>query len=231
MVECDLPKVDMWVRFPLPAPKFFVIIFLFFSLCVAPQVSAQEYSPPGIFHKIKSGQTLWGIARIYGVDILDLMKFNRLKGPSLIYAGRYLFIPGTKKSVESEGKQGYTSERYKSVKGSSFMWPVRGKVSSRMHGIEIACRKFSPVKAAEKGVIASAGIFRGYGNIVIIDHRNGYYTIYAHNERNISSRGEEIKKGQQIAIAGSTGRTEQPCVYFEIRKGAKALNPLAYLPR
>ena len=114
MVECDLPKVDMWVRFPLPAPKFFVIIFLFFIFTTS--LSAQEYSPPGIFHKIKSGQSLWGIARIYGVDILDLMKFNRLKGPSLIYAGRYLFIPGAKKAVESKGKQGYTSKRYKRVK-------------------------------------------------------------------------------------------------------------------
>jgi len=210
--------------------KYSIILFFLFFI-FSTSLLAQEYSPPGIFHKIKSGQTLWTIAGIYGVDILDLMKFNRLKGPSLIYAGRYLFIPGAKKTVESKWKQGYTSKRYKRVKGSSFMWPVRGKVSSRRHGIEIACRKFSPVKAAEKGVIASAGILRGYGNIVIIDHRNGYYTIYAHNERNISSRGEEIKKGQQIAIAGSTGRTEDPCVYFEIRKGAKALNPLAYLPR
>ena len=225
MVECDLPKVEMWVRFPLPAPVFFIFIFFFTT-----QLLAQEYSPPGIFHEIRHGQTLLSIARAYGADILDIVKYNRLKEPSLIYAGRYLFIPGAKTPIK--GMDGYQSvvKKYKSIP-SSFMWPVKGKVIERKRGIEIVCPKFSPVKAVEKGVVASAGILRGYGNIIIIDHCNGFYTIYAHNERNLSSRGDEVKKGDTIAIAGSTGRTEQPCVYFEIRKGAKSVNPLAYLPR
>jgi murein DD-endopeptidase MepM/ murein hydrolase activator NlpD len=224
------------MRLFLIRDKIKILSFFLFFLFVS-QLAAQEYSPPGIFHKIKRGQSLWSIARTYGVDILDLMKFNRLKEPSLIYAGRYIFIPGVKRSITSGGNYRYKSKRYKIGK-SPFIWPVKGKVTSnfgfhggkRRHGIEIACAELSIVRASDKGIIASAGILRGYGNIIIIDHRNGYYTIYAHNQRNMTSRGETVKKGQQIALAGSTGRASQSCVYFEIRKGAKAVNPLRYLP-
>ena len=216
----------------------FGFIFFFLLLFFTTSLLAQEYSQPGIFHEIKRGETLWGIAQAYGVDILDLMKFNRLSEPSLIYAGRYLFIPGAKKPVDVKEEYIYESKENRTGK-TSFMWPVKGKVVSlfgfhggrRRNGIEISCPNFSIVKASEKGVVASAGILRGYGNIIIINHDNGYYTIYAYNHRNLSSRGDIVKKGQQIAVSGSTGRAGGPSVYFEIRKGANAVNPLTYLPR
>lgn len=234
MVECNLPKVDMGVRFSLPAPHVLLIIYILAGSFV--WSFAQEYSPPGIFHEIRTGETLWSIARAYSVDILELMKYNSLNEPSLIYAGRYLFIPGARTPIRVSNNRP-RPVKYK-VGKSSFIWPVKGKVISRFgfyggrrrRGIEIACSRFSSVKAAEKGVVASAGILRGYGNIIIIDHHNGYYTIYAHNQRNIASKGDEVERGEQIAIAGSTGRTSEPCVYFEIRKGSKAVDPLKYLP-
>lgn len=238
MVECNLPKVDMGVRFSLPAPKNLALILIMFTLIFPLGLFAEGiYSPPGIFHKIKTGQTLWGIAQAYGVDILELMRLNRLSEPSLIYAGRYLFIPGVKDSLNiSESKPDYL-EDYKG-KDFYFIWPVRGKIVSffglhggrRRNGIEIACPRYSEIKSAEKGEVVSSGLLRGYGHIIIVDHHNGYYTIYAHNHLNLSSRGKIVEKGERIALAGSTGRADEPGLYFEIRKGARALDPLTYLP-
>lgn len=210
---------------------------LFFLI---PQISAEELcSPPGIFHKIKRGQTIWSIARAYGIDILEIMKYNNLEEPSLIYAGRYLFIPGANRPLNEVSPAYQIEYNARTNEKTRFIWPVQGKAVSffgfykgrRRNGIEIACRPLTPVNASEKGVVVSAGIIRGYGNMIIVDHRNGFHTIYGYNERNLASRGEEVEKGEQIAIAGSTGRTDIPSLYFEIRKGSDAVDPFVYLPR
>ncbi len=116
-----------------------------------------------------------------------------------------------------------------------FIWPVRGKVISSygpkangLHndGINIAVPEGTPVHAAQSGVVAYAGNeLKGYGNLLLIRHSNGWVTAYAHNSKLLVKRGDRVVRGQEISLAGKTGSVVTPQVHFEIRKGAKALNP------
>lgn len=125
--------------------------------------------------------------------------------------------------------------------GSTFLWPVRGKIISRFgakeggrhnDGINIGARRGTTVVAAENGVVAYAGNeLRGFGNLLLIKHADGYMTAYAHNDSLLVGRGARVKKGQPIARVGSTGSVGSPQLHFEIRKGRKAVDPMRYLPR
>jgi len=124
--------------------------------------------------------------------------------------------------------------------GKGFVWPVRGKVISNfgakdkgLHndGINIAAPMGSPVQAAENGVVAYAGNeLRGFGNLLLIKHANGYVTAYAHNGKLLVQRGDKVKKGQPIATVGTTGSVTTPQLHFELRKGKKALDPRKIMP-
>ena len=125
--------------------------------------------------------------------------------------------------------------------GKTFLWPVRGKVISRFggqqsgqhnDGINIGAKRGTTVLAAENGVVAYAGNeLRGFGNLLLIKHADGYMTAYAHNEALLVGRGAKVRKGQPIARVGSTGSVGSPQLHFEIRKGRKSVDPLRYLPR
>ncbi|HDN25928.1 MAG TPA: M23 family metallopeptidase [Thioploca sp.] len=117
-------------------------------------------------------------------------------------------------------------------------WPLKqGRVSSgfgwrgrRMHkGIDIADKKGTPILAVEYGVIVLSKYMRGYGLIVEIKHSDMYTTRYAHNRKNLVKVGEQVNKGQLIALVGSTGRATGPHVHFEVRQSGVAINPLKYL--
>ena len=125
------------------------------------------------------------------------------------------------------------------VLGKEFQWPVRGRVISsfgvkakglRNDGINIAAKRGSPVRAAESGIVAYAGNeLRGFGNLLLLKHSDGWVTAYAHNDKLLVKRGEKIKKGQNIATVGSTGNVRTPQLHFELRKGKRARDPKKYL--
>src|SRR5205085_10019665 len=110
----------------------------------------------------------------------------------------------------------------------SFRWPVRGRViagygaktsGKQNDGINVAVPEGTPVKAAEDGVVTYAGNeLKGYGNLVLIKHSNGYVTAYAHTSELLVKRGDSIKRGQVIAKSGQTGEVGSPQLHFEIRK-------------
>ncbi len=116
-----------------------------------------------------------------------------------------------------------------------FRWPARGRViqgfkSGGNDGINIAVPEGTPVKAAEGGVVKYAGSeLKGYGNLVLIQHPNGYVLAYAHNGELDVKRGDQVKRGQTIAKAGQTGNVTTPQVHFELRKGATPVDPTGYL--
>lgn len=116
-----------------------------------------------------------------------------------------------------------------------FRWPVRGRVvtgfrAGTSDGIKLAVPQGTAVKAAEDGVVAYAGNeLRGYGNLVLVRHSNGYVTAYAHNAGVSVRRGEQVRRGQTIATAGQTGNVSSPQLHFEIRRGATPVDPLALL--
>jgi murein DD-endopeptidase MepM/ murein hydrolase activator NlpD len=88
----------------------------------------------------------------------------------------------------------------------------------------------TPVKAAEDGTVAYAGKeLKGYGNLVLVRHPNGYVTAYAHAKELLVKRGDQVKRGQVIARSGQTGNVNTPQLHFEIRKGSSPLDPTRFL--
>jgi murein DD-endopeptidase MepM/ murein hydrolase activator NlpD len=121
----------------------------------------------------------------------------------------------------------------------TFRWPVRGKVITAYgakangkanDGINLAVPEGTPVKAADDGVVAYSGNeLKGYGNLVLIRHSNGYVTAYAHASELMVKRGDTIKRGQVIAKSGQSGEVQSPQLHFEIRKGSSPVDPLQFL--
>lgn len=122
---------------------------------------------------------------------------------------------------------------------SSFRWPVRGRViagfgpkpnGQRNEGINLAVPEGTSVKAAEDGVVAYAGNeLKGYGNLVLVRHSGSYVTAYAHASELKVKRGDKVKRGQIIALAGQTGGVSSPQLHFEIRKGSTPVDPMQYM--
>jgi murein DD-endopeptidase MepM/ murein hydrolase activator NlpD len=122
-----------------------------------------------------------------------------------------------------------------------FIWPVQGKVISAFgrrdtgvhnDGINIACEPGAPVKAADSGTVVYDGNeLAAYGNLLLVRHSSGFVTAYAHNKKLLVKRGDPVKQGQTIALAGSTGDVDRPQLHFEIRKGDRAVDPNRYLSR
>ena len=97
-------------------------------------------------------------------------------------------------------------------------------------GINLAVPEGTPVKAAEDGVVAYSGNeLKGYGNLVLVRHANGYVTAYAHASELLVKRGDTIKRGQVIAKSGQSGEVGSPQLHFEIRKGSSPVDPLQFL--
>jgi murein DD-endopeptidase MepM/ murein hydrolase activator NlpD len=121
----------------------------------------------------------------------------------------------------------------------TFRWPVRGKVITTYgaktngksnDGINLAVPEGTPVKAAEDGVVAYSGNeLKGYGNLILVRHANGYVTAYAHASELLVKRGDSIKRGQVIAKSGQSGEVGSPQLHFEIRKGSAPVDPLQFL--
>ncbi|MBR0721004.1 LysM peptidoglycan-binding domain-containing M23 family metallopeptidase [Bradyrhizobium manausense] len=138
------------------------------------------------------------------------------------------------KSAETPAKAAETTSSL-----PTFRWPVRGKVITSYgaktngksnDGINVAVPEGTPVKAAEDGVVAYSGNeLKGYGNLVLVRHSNGYVTAYAHASELLVKRGDTIKRGQVIAKSGQSGEVASPQLHFEIRKGSSPVDPLQFL--
>jgi murein DD-endopeptidase MepM/ murein hydrolase activator NlpD len=123
--------------------------------------------------------------------------------------------------------------------GSHFAWPVRGRVlagygvaagGSHNDGINIAAPRGTPVAAVDGGVVAYAGNeLRGYGNLVLVKHANGFITAYAHCDELLVKQGDKVNRGQPIAKVGATGGVSEPQLHFELRRGKKAVDPREFL--
>ena len=151
-----------------------------------------------------------------------------------------------KKAVKQETKKISSDPSKKLPKitkrsSAKFSWPVRGKVLSEYgaksnglfnDGINISATRGTTVKAAENGVVAYAGNeVKGMGNLIIIQHADGFMTVYAHMDSMTVRRGTRVTVGQKIGTVGKTGKVDTPQLHFEIRKGTRAYNPTAHLKK
>ncbi|WP_343057331.1 peptidoglycan DD-metalloendopeptidase family protein [Chthonobacter rhizosphaerae] len=126
-----------------------------------------------------------------------------------------------------------------SAKSGSFRWPVRGRVISgfgakangeRNDGINIEVPEGTPIKAAEGGTVIYAGNeLKGYGNLVLVKHPNGFVSAYAHASEILVRRGDTIMRGQTLGKVGATGSVSRPQLHFEIRNGNRPVDPLPHL--
>ncbi|MCX7918990.1 MAG: M23 family metallopeptidase [bacterium] len=143
------------------------------------------------------------------------------------------------KPSSTQPQKPYVVKPKEAVSAYGFIWPVEGEVlsffgerSGRIHqGIDIAAKKGTKIYAAMSGkVIYSDNELGRYGNMIIIEHKKGFSTVYAHNAKNLVRKGKQVKRGQVIALVGQTGNATGPHLHFEIRKGKEPVNPLLYLP-
>lgn len=212
--------------------------------------------PYGVYHRVKKGETLYGISRIYNSDVDKIKKTNNIADETKLKVGDYVFVPGVKAPAataststddhsnvkkEDSGSKTIPSEKSVAKKSapSKFIWPAEGVVTSpfgnrwgtKHEGIDIGCPQGTPVYASAAGKVIFSGERGGYGQVIIIQHPSDWFTIYAHNSRNIAAQGAEVKQGEKIAISGKTGRATGPHLHFEVRQGVKPVDPIEFLPK
>ena len=225
--------------------RFFLVSF-FCILLFACRSATPSYPGGGVYHTVKRHQTLWRICKTYGVDMHDVARINHIKDPSRIRDGQRIFIPGARRVLKVDiyiddigGKKGRREDpKTLTLARGRFIWPVRGKVTqefgvkctTKHDGIDISAPKGTPIRAADSGrVLYSGDEIRDYGNIIILKHKDGFISIYAHNDANAVGEGENIVRGQIIGRVGTTGRTTGSTkgsnLHFEIRKNNRPINP------
>jgi len=211
-------------------------------------------------HEVKAGDTLTALAKKYGVTIAAIVKANRLPNANaLLKVGRRLVIPGPDSMVTQRETAPAAGKGVGPVAVSAtarapaglvlavpdfdqatppFVWPAEGPVISTFGhrrsgwhgGIDIKAPPGTLVQAAAAGIVVVSGIEARYGQVVKIEHRDGFVTVYAHNDVNLVDAGERVDAGQIIALVGRTGRATTDHLHFEIRREGHAYNPLYLLP-
>ena len=179
--------------------------------------SSSQFIPPsqaipvlqGSYHQVRPGETLWRIAHSYGLDAQTVASVNRLPRAARLRVGQRLYIPLPAES-------------------GHFLWPVRGSLRSAgtPRGVEISASTGSLARASRSGRVAvAAQHLSGWGKTVVVDHLDGYLSIYSGFGQILVSPGADLKQGTPVGSVGSRA------LHFEIRYGAIPKDTLALLPR
>lgn len=203
----------------------------------------------GVRHKVARGETIYSIGKKYGLDDAEVQvivdyPFNEFLNDETfeLATGQQIMIPGgvppkkpapTPKPQTGSGTY-YTGEVPVGAGTGQFVWPAAGRITqgySFYHkAIDIANSAGGPILASDTGTVVGAGWLdnSGYGNRILIDHGNGFVTLYAHLSVVQVTGGQRVTRGTVIGQMGSTGRSTGTHLHFEIRNGG-LLNPLGYL--
>ncbi len=222
---------------------FFYSILFSVSACVAAlsgcaptpyiaQPAKPRFDMPGIYHRVEKKETLWRISKMYSVDLEELVKINRIQDATSIEVGQLIFIPGLKKEPSPK------AERPK-ANFDDFIWPLKGKVITSYgstfnnmlnKGINIQPLAGQDVVASRSGrIVFYDDDFLSFGKTIIIDHGDGFQTVYARNNQVMVKVGDAVQKGAVVAKVGSSGRDKNTYLHFEIRKNHLPQNPNFYL--
>ena len=200
----------------------------------------------GVSHIVKSGDSLESVAKKYSSEqqaILDF-PFNDIPDDFSLRAGQILIVPeGSPPETKIPARpriqprflsQGPASPAFSAPFGAQFIWPTNGQITQYFAwyhpGNDIANRSAPAIAATDGGVIIASGWDpAGYGNKIIVDHGNGYTSLYAHLSNIYVSVGSRVTRGQLIGQMGSTGRSTGTHLHFEIHYKGVAVNPLAIL--
>lgn len=211
--------------------------------------SPETEVPDGVFHRVEAGQTLWRIARAYGVAVDDLLSANGLTDPTALASGTMLFVPGahallsvppypapppTPAPVVSTALPG-------GAPAEEFVWPVAGgeilslfgapRRGRRHAGIDIRGPLGQEILATGSGEVVYCGAkFSGYGKMVILDHGHGLESVYAHASDLLVGIGDHVERGQAVARVGRSGNATTEHCHFELRENKVPIDPLPRYP-
>lgn len=185
----------------------------------------------GVLYTVTGGDTLWRIAKLFGVEVKHILEENNKQG-IVLQVGEKLFIPGGKPLQAT-----MVSLPVSRAGEARFIKPANGEVTSpfgrrwgRVHaGVDIANDEGTPIKAALNGKVTYSGWMSGYGNTVIIEHRQSYSTLYGHMKRIHINNGAYVNRGDIIGEMGNTGNSTGPHVHFEIRYNGEVIDPTSIL--
>lgn len=199
--------------------------------------------PPvtGVVHTVASGDTVYSVAKKYGTSAQGIVNFPFNDFADLdtfsLTVGQTLYVPGGSikpAPVPGSGGQFYAQVQSGVRGNSNFIWPTSGIITQYPAWYHMALDIANPggpaILASDTGTVIYAGcVSYGYGCSLIVDHGNGYQTLYAHMSSYSPNAGDAVSQGQQIGVMGSTGRSTGTHLHFEIRSGGTLLNPLNFL--
>lgn len=216
----------------------------------------QRKIPEDGIHTVNKGETLTIIARMYDLDLLELLHYNRIATWELTKGQIINLRSGMQEEEEEvaivpqepEKSKTPTQKKVKKkikktkpapvieIKDKNFISPLQDfRISQhfnkdeRHQGIDLAAPAGTPIFAVKSGAVIYSGTQKGYGNLIILEHPDRVMTVYAHNEKNIAKAGEKITQGDQIATVGNTGRSTGNHLHFEIRNEGRAVDPQNYI--
>ena len=185
----------------------------------------------GVVHRVAKGESINAISVAYHVSVEEILDANDIDTMTL-HAGQELFIPGAKMDTNS----------LKKAMGELFTSPIKATwrltsrfgtradpftgVKSSHTGVDMACPTGTPIYAAMSGKVVVAGWSNVFGNYIIINHENGYQTLYGHLSKRIAQQGQRVSQGTRIGLAGSTGYSTGPHLHFTVYKNGKLVDPL-----
>jgi len=212
-------------------PTIYYLLFLI-GCATAPYTlpPKPQFAMPGIYHRVEKGQTLWRISKIYSADLDEIVKINRIPDAASIEPGQFIFIPSAQKKQYLSGQSS----------AEDFSWPLKGRVITSFgqtlndminKGINIQGVKGQDVVVSRSGkVIFYDSNFENFGKTIIIEHGDGFSTVYARNSEVLVKIGDYVQRRTVIAKVGSSDRDKNAYLHFEIRKGYIPQNPYFYLP-
>jgi len=205
----------------------------------------------GFLYKVVRGDTIGKLAQTYDVSAEKIIASNSLGNSGTISIGQQIIIPGVKKTINTSSVAKKTTQSSYSgievikdivssekpiISSNKMVWPTVGNritqyFSWKHNGLDIANKIGTPIYAADAGVveISQGGYNGGYGNTILINHGGGKKTRYGHASKLLVKKGEEVEKGQLIALMGSTGRSTGSHLHFEVLINGTRYNPLNYI--
>lgn len=220
-------------------------------LTLAACAGSPTYGPvPAGSYRVQSGDTLYGIARANNASAADLVRWNSLTDPDKIEVGQVLRVvppagaASTASGAARPAPQARPAPKPAPVPAAPrtathripMVWPANGPVLANFNGssnkgVDIGGKAGDPIYAAAAGKVVYAGSgLRGYGNLVMVQHENGYLTAYAHNRAILVKEGASVSKGQKIAEMGDTDSHGTIKLHFEVRQKGTPFNPRDFLP-
>jgi murein DD-endopeptidase MepM/ murein hydrolase activator NlpD len=198
----------------------------------------------GVYHQVGAGDTIEKIAAAFKADPAAIINYSlnglNADNPQLT-VGQWLVVPGGTKPYIPRTVVAYNGPIPDNAsKGTgTFGWPAAGRITQgywdRHRAVDIGAWKGAPALAADSGYVVAAGCDKGgcdtgYGRMVVIDHGNGFQTLYGHLQVFFVQAGDSVAKGQKIGEVGSTGNSTGPHLHFEVRQNGVQRNPFGFLP-